>query len=63
MVDVGGVARRNGGRGATRSQMQAGERGGQKPENERDGLVSGCIRALRGAGGLREVKYPPAAVI
>ena len=37
--------------------------GGQKPKNERDGLVSGCIRALRGAGGFHEVKYPPAMVI
>ena len=60
---VGLLARRNGGRGAARSQTQAGEKGGRKPENERDGSVSGCIRALRGAGGFREVKYPPAAVI
>jgi len=37
--------------------------GGQKPKNERDGLVSGCIRALRSAGGFREVGDPPAAVI
>jgi hypothetical protein len=37
--------------------------GGQKPETERDGSVSGCIRALRSAGGFREVGDPLAAVI
>ena len=37
--------------------------GGQKRETERDGSVSGCIRALRNAGGFHEVRDPPAAVI
>jgi hypothetical protein len=39
--------------------------GGQKPETEHDGSVSGSItiRVLRGAGGFREVGDPPAAVI
>ena len=36
--------------------------GGQKPETECNSLVSGCIRALRNAGGFSEVGDPPAAV-
>ena len=36
---------------------------GQKPETECNSSVSGYIRVLRDAGGLCEVKDPPAAVI
>ena len=37
--------------------------GGQKHETECDGSVSGCNRALRNAGGFREVRDPPDVVI
>ena len=36
---------------------------GQKPKTKHNGLVSGYIGALRDAGGLCEVKDPPAAVV
>ena len=36
---------------------------GQKPETKCNGLVLGYIRVLRDAGGLCEVKDPPAVVI
>ena len=61
---MGLLMRGNGSCGATYLQMQTGRGvGGQKPKTERDGSVSGCIRALRNAGGFREVRDPPAAVI
>ena len=37
--------------------------GGQKPETEHNSWVLGCIRALRSAGGFREIGDPPTAVI
>jgi hypothetical protein len=68
-VDVGGVAHKKKwrlwGRTFTNASRGEGLRA-KKPKSsamERDGLVSSSIRTLRGAGGPREVKYPPAAVI
>jgi hypothetical protein len=37
--------------------------GGHKLETERDGLVSGCIRVLRGGGGFCGVTESPIVVI
>ena len=37
--------------------------GGPKLKTEHDGMVSGCIRVLRGRGGFCGVTDPPAMVV
>ena len=49
---VGLFMKSNGSHGATHSQMQAGESGGQKPKTEFNGLILGCIKRW---GGDRDV--------